>query len=402
MATPTRFLFGKEKISALPLPAPGARAIYYDTEVRGLQLRVSARGTKTFGVFKRIAGRPERVTLGRNSQVSVEQARKLALKVLAEVADGSNPAAVKRAHRAELTFGDLFDEYLIHAKTEKRSWRDDESRYNVWVKPVLGKLKLRNVTPEMVKRVRDTVTKAGKPSTANRVVALMSGVFSWAIREGLHDRNPVKGTRRNREYSRERFLQPNELPRFFEALREELNTTLRDFILMALLTGQRRGNVLAMRWADLSMNAAEWRIPMTKNGTAHTVPLTPEALEILHARRGLCMGDYVFPARSGEGHLKWPYKGWDALMKRAKLENLRIHDLRRSMGSWQARTGASLALIGKTLNHKDASTTLIYARLDVDPVREAMQKATNAMMSAAKVKPEAELVNIKRERAANE
>lgn len=402
MATPTRFLFGKEKINALPLPAAGARAIYHDTEVRGLQLRVSATGGKTFGVFKRIAGKPERVTLGRFPGVSVEQARKLALKVLAEVADGSNPAAVKRSHRAELTFGDLFDEYLIHAKTEKRSWRDDESRYNVWVKPVLGKLKLRNVTPESVKRVRDTVTKAGKPSTANRVVALVSAVFSWGVRESRCAHNPARGTRRNREYSRERFLQPNELPCFFEALAQEPNTTLRDFILMALLTGQRRGNVLAMRWTDVSMNAGEWRIPMTKNGTAHTVPLTPEALEILRDRRAHSDSEYVFPARDGDGHLQWPYKGWHALLKRADLHNLRIHDLRRSMGSWQARTGASLALIGKTLNHKDAATTLIYARLDVDPVREAMQKATNAMMSAAKVKPEAELVNIKRERAANE
>ena len=80
-----------------------------------------------------------------------------------------------------------------------------------------------------------------------------------------------------------------------------------------------------------------------------------------------------------------PNKRWAALLKRAEVNDLRLHDLRRSLGSWQAATGASLAIIGKTLNHKDTATTAIYARLDLDPVRDAMGKAEAAIMAAATV-----------------
>lgn len=86
---------------------------------------------------------------------------------------------------------------------------------------------------------------------------------------------------------------------------------------------------------------------------------------------------------SKTGHLKEPRKGWERILERAKISDLRIHDLRRTLGSWQAKTGASLSVIGKSLNHKHTATTAIYARLDLDPVRESVETATSAILSAA-------------------
>ncbi len=141
-----------------------------------------------------------------------------------------------------------------------------------------------------------------------------------------------------------------------------------------------------MRWKEIDFDRAEWRIPDTKNRTPQLVPLVPEVIEILNRRQAGSTSDYVFSGSGKSGHLMEPKKGWQRILKAAKLTNLRIHDLRRTLGSWQARTGASLSVIGKSLNHKSFQSTAIYARLDIDPVRESMNKATDAILIAGKVK----------------
>jgi integrase len=162
---------------------------------------------------------------------------------------------------------------------------------------------------------------------------------------------------------------------------------IRDYVLLSLLTGARRDNVLSMRWRDVALARAEWRIPRTKDGTPQTIPLSGEALAVLarRASRAASGEMFVFPGAGRSGHLVEPKKGWERILERAGIEDLRIHDLRRSLGSWQAKTGASLAIIGKTLNHKNTQTTAIYARLDLDPVRESVARATAAMLQAANV-----------------
>ena len=94
------------------------------------------------------------------------------------------------------------------------------------------------------------------------------------------------------------------------------------------------------------------------------------------------VGEWVFPSYGKTGHLVEPKKAWNRLLDRAEISDLRIHDLRRTLGSWQAATGASLPVIGKSLGHKNQATTAIYARLDLDPVRQAVNTATAAMLAA--------------------
>ena len=186
----------------------------------------------------------------------------------------------------------------------------------------------------------------------------------------------------------------DELTPFFTALSESTNEIMRDFFLLALLTGARRANVSAMRWADIDLVAGVWRIAKTKNGTPQTVTLSPEAVTVLESRKA-GGGEFVFPGEGTTKHIVEPKKAWATLLKAAGIENLRIHDLRRTLGSWQARTGASLPIIGKSLNHKTHQATAIYARLDLDPVRQSVNTATAAMMEAAGLKKKAEVVRLR-------
>jgi integrase len=138
-----------------------------------------------------------------------------------------------------------------------------------------------------------------------------------------------------------------------------------------------------MRWDQIDLTRGEWRIPETKNGESQRVVLSSEAVQILTARgQHYGQSPWVFPSTGASGHLQDPKKGWQRLLQRAELQDVRIHDLRRTLGSWQAATGANGFVIGKSLGHKSMRATEIYARIDLDPVRHSVQTATKAMFEA--------------------
>ncbi len=397
--------FTKEALQGLPTPETGKRAVYLDAKTTGLQIRVTDTGAKTFSVYRRIkGGKPERITLGRFPAMTIEQARKQAARINAEIEEGSNPAQVKRAHREEMTFAELFKEYGERHGNKKRSWKTDQSLYANHLQSIAPH-KLTKVTREMISRILSDLDKAGKAgATVNNIRALISSVFSRAIEWGYASNNPVSGIKTRSKVKRDRFLQADELPRFFKALAEEPNETLRDYILLALLTGARRANLLAMRWKEISLKESVWRIPDTKNGTPQNVTLSPEAAAILKARQEAAEegAEFVFPGIGESGHIEEPKKGVIRVMERAGIpygrdnpDGVTLHDLRRTLGSWQAKTGASLAIIGKSLNHKSQQATAIYARLDLDPVRQSVNTATAAMLEAGGLKPVAEIKPIK-------
>jgi len=257
-----------------------------------------------------------------------------------------------------------------------------------------SKKKLEAISNADVRALHAAIGKAGNRTMANRVVELVSSIYNRAVEWGYPGANPAEGIEPFKETKRDRFIQADELPRFFKALAADTSEDFKHFTLLALLTGARRTNVLAMRWQDVDLQAATWRIPETKNDEPQVVALVAEAVEILRERKPKKDG-YVFPAPSKTGYMTPPKKRWRALLKRAEVKNLRIHDLRRSLGSWQAISGASLAIIGKSLGHKSADATLVYARLHLDPVRASVAAATSRMLEAAGVKKPAKVLPMK-------
>ncbi len=381
-------------INSLPIPVKGKRAYYYDLKVAGLCICVTDSGSKTFYSYKKINNRPERIKIGKFPDMSIEQARGRAGEINSRIANGENPNDLTRAKRAELTFADLFQAYMErHSMVYKKSWKEDQAQYDRYLTKFKHR-KISQIVKRDIQRLHHEIGANKGHYAANRLLSLLQCIFNKAMEWRFwEEANPCTGATKFKEKSRDRFLQPDELPKFFEALSNEPNDTIRDYFLLSLLTGARRANVLAMRWEQLNLDRGEWRIPDTKNGDPQTIPLVKEAHKILLARKDN-ESEWVFPGKGKTGHLIEPKTGWQRICKQAELEGVRIHDLRRSLGSWQASTGANLSIIGKTLNHKNVSTTAIYARLNIDPVREAMEKATSAMLTAGNAREKAEIIEI--------
>ena len=383
-----KFNFTKTALDNLPLAAPGQRKFYFDSKTPGLALRVSARN-KIFYIYKWVQGKPQKYPLGPYPALSLDEAKARAAEENAAFVRGHDPAAEREKKRAEWTFDDLFEWYIdAHAKVRKRSWERDKQNYEKHLKPAIGEVLVSQVTRTRVREIHRSLRVSSGPYAANRILALVSVVFNKAIAHEIHEgANPAAGVELFPEESRDRRLTAAEIPRLMDALETEPNETLRDFIYMLLYTGARKSNVLAMRWDEIDLDARIWRIPMTKNGKPQIVPLEEPELAILKRRQADNNGsEWVFPGRSdtASGHLERPEHGWERICKRAKIADLRLHDLRRSLGSWMVDTGASLPVIGQTLHHQSQATTAIYARLSLDPVRQAKLRAVEAMMETRK------------------
>lgn len=399
MATSNHQKLTKTLLNGLAAPQVGKRQVIYDTETPKLAMRMTHTGVRAFYVVKRLGSSMVWLKLGTFPDMTCEQARNEAGKVLGEFAKGDNPAAVKRTLKVELTFAQALEQYLPNKRKRDGSHLADKTKsdYMDLMRLYLGNIKdkkLSEIARTEIKAIHIKATKKS-PAQADRTLAVVSAVFSYM--QGLElftGVNPATRIQKNPAPSRDRFLQADELTPFFKALSESTNELMRDFFLLALLTGARRANVSAMRWADVDLVTGVWRIAKTKNGTPQTVTLSPEAVAVLDARKDSA-GVYVFPGDGVTGHIVEPKKAWATLLKTAGIENLRIHDLRRTLGSWQARTGASLPIIGKSLNHKTHQATAIYARLDLDPVRQSVNTATAAMMEAAGLREKAEVIQFK-------
>ena len=377
--------FTKKILETLSLPLKGKRTFYYDTKVRGLGISLTDKGSITFIVYRKVNGKPERITLGRYPDLSIENARAKAFEINSQIAQGKNPNQEKNKLRAELTFKELFELYLErYAKPHKKSWSNDYNQYRLYLSH-WDKRKISSIHKSDIEAIHAKIGKNHGPYVANRTLSQLSTMFNKAISWGWDGSNPAIGVKKFREISRERFLQGDELPRFFKALEEESNRNLADFFMLGILTGARKGNLLTMRWQDVDFDQATWRIPETKNGSSHLVPLSPEAIDILKKRFKLKENDWVFSsATSKSGHLEEPKSAWKRILQRSNLKDLRLHDLRRTLGSWQAATGANSYVIGKSLGHKTQQAAAIYARLNIDPVRASVEKATSAMMGFGK------------------
>lgn len=376
-----------QNIKNLPTPTDGKRTYYYDTKVQGLGVMVFPSGTKTFFLYKRIDGKPDKIKLGRFPDMTIEQARKTAYSMINDISIGVNPKEEKARQIKAPTLSEIFNDFMDkHSKLHKKTWEEDIYNFNRYLASLANK-KAKDITKNIVIDWQAGLAKNYGIYAANHAFALLSAVFNKAILWGFDGLNPCTGVKKFKEKSRERFLQIDELPRFFEALNEEPNELFRDYIYISLLTGARRSNVLAMHWRDINFASRTWRVEETKNGEPQTIHLSDQSLEILEKRQQLRYSDWVFPSdTSKSGHIEEPKKIWKRVLEKAGIEDLRIHDLRRTLGSWQAATGANSYIIGKSLGHKTQQATAIYARLNLDPVRESVNKATEAMFAAAKSK----------------
>jgi integrase len=374
----------KDAIDRAQMPEAGRKERFIrDNLVRGLGVRVTASGAKSFIFEARIKGRPRRLTLGSWPDLNVAQARAKAQQIRAAIARGEDPAAESAAARREATFAELKTEYLErHAKQHKRSWRGDEWLLKRYVPPGWGSRRLSEISPADVARLHTKVGEKHGRYAANRTLALLRTMFNLARTWQLFKAdNPAQDIKPFRELRRERYLSPEELEKVNTALLEEADWRWRSYFPLALMLGTRKSELCAMGWVDIDFSARTWRIPQTKSGNSHLLPLPQPALALLSELPSRGKSDFVFPGDGASGHIVEPAKAWQRIRARAGVKDVRLHDLRHTLASWLVAQGFSLPLIGRALNHSQVSTTQRYAHLSLDPVRAALER-TAALMTA--------------------
>ena len=411
-------------VGKLEPPSEGSRIVWDAGDakgrVRGFGLRVTANGVRSFILNYSVkgSGLQRRLTLGQfgSDFKSVSAARSHARELREQIAKGADPLGKLREHRDAPTVNELADRYIEeHAKPKKRpmSVYEDESLLRQWIRPEIGTKKVRDVTRSEIEELHRKITKAGTPGRANRVHALLSKMFSLAIRWEMREDNPTKNIDKNPENKRSRYLKPDELGRLIKALADHPNQEGSNVIRLLMFTGARRGEALGARWDQFDLAEGVWTKPsaMTKQRAEHRVPLSAPALQLISeiqteakagearaaalereaaklrhpkkkaakinaaARARMCAGSpYVFPGYAEGEPLGNVRRFWIDLCERAEITGLRIHDLRHSYASMLAGAGLSLPVISALLGHTQASTTHRYAHLLDDPLRAATER----------------------------
>ena len=377
------FPFTHSRLEAIKPPAKD-RNTYRDTKVAGLSFVITANNSKSFYFVKRIGKRITRMRIGGYPEISIDDARRAVQKLTGDIAKGEAPRTSKqeKAKAADPTVAELFEHWHeTYAKTHKKTWQEDRRVFDKYC-TLLHKKRLSLLTKGDIVKWHQKIGEKHGRYQANRAFQLVRSLFRVGDEIGYDGPNPCNKVRMFPEESRERFLMPDELKRFHEAVMEE-SPLWRDLLLLLLFTGQRKRNVCRIQWKDLDFERGLWYVAgeQLKNGSPLVVVLSTQAANILNMRNNAPdkHADWVFPSERSKGPVVDAKKAWERVRERSGLTDVRMHDLRRTLGSWQALTGTSLQIIGKSLGHKTMKATEIYARLTTDPVREAVEKATQKM-----------------------
>jgi len=345
-----------------------------DASLKGLHLRAFT-DNKTFYLYYRTKGGLERrPKLGDYGTITLTQARDMARKWLAEVADGKDPAGEIKVKIEAPTMADLWVQYWDNHGKKKKSGSEDKSLYNRNIKPRFAKKKLADISYSDVSAMAVAMEKS--PVVANRTLALMSKMFNFAHRPlEWTDKNPVKGVSRYKEVARRRYMEGDEAHKIAEVLQKEAinHPASVAFVYLLILTGARCGEIAGAKWSWVNGDIIE--LPDSKTGKK-TVHLPPQAIEVMDR----------LPKTNGTiTGIKSPKRLWDKVRAEVGCHDLRLHDLRHSFASAALSAGLSLTEIGELLGHKSAQTTKRYAHLVKDAGVAAATKAADKIASQMKM-----------------
>lgn len=413
----------------------GGWDVRWDETVPGLGLRIYPSGKKSFVLTYRASGRKRLMVLGRfGADLTIDQARDKARKLRVQVREGADPAEERLKAAGSKTFGELIDEYVkVHA-SRKATGAADERRLRLHIP---ASWRSRRASAIRRQEIADLHHRFGQraPYEANRLLEVLRKMFKLAAVWGFVDEaapNPAVGIEKFPEKKRQRWVTPEELRRLAQAIDGETNVYVRAAIWLFLLTGMRRSELLAVKWRDIDFTRAVLRLPKTKSGDEQSVSLSGAALAILQSVPRQEGNPYLLPGAKERKHLVNIGKPWNRMRQAATvhswaedddplvsnlvaglqrglsrlptyaeclsaaehdlpsdfelptgLTDVRLHDLRRTVGSWLSQSGVDLNRIKDALRHQNISTTLTYARLGEDASREVMEEHGRAILKAA-------------------
>jgi integrase len=377
----SQFKFTRKSIDAIK-PAT-SRQQYRDTETRGLILIVQPSGKKTFAKRRSINNQDEKIRLGDYSPAfGPDEARKAAAAFDVQIDQGNNVAAARRALKDEPSFGEVFADVLKTRRTKNGKALGDRTQleYRKIVACYFAKLvdlKISQIDEGLVKAELKNITSAASQNKAASIISVVLNHHTPGKGRIIRDHVAAAQILSKVESSK-RYMTDEETARFMDALE---SNRLKDFFMLALLTGQRRSNVQAMKWSDLDLEKGRWVVDgsETKNGETHVLELTPEAVAVLKARKTQTVVDmtWVFPGTGKTGHLVEPKKSWARLLKDANIEKLKLHALRHTLASWIINGGFNIDVVGKALGHKSKEASRMYAHMTRETAGNAVASVTS-------------------------
>ncbi|MCH9051190.1 MAG: tyrosine-type recombinase/integrase [Proteobacteria bacterium] len=389
-------MFTDRYLKGLPVPPKPDQVDYFDTGVRGLGLRVSYGGRKSFFVMYSYGGKRQRLALGEHGQIEhgkvpLAEARKQARAKLGEVSLGRNPAAALRAARAAPTVRQLAADFIdMQSRRGRKSAAWQERSLARDVLPALGDMRARDLTRADVKKIMTDITDRGAPVLANRVHEIIQAMLGYGLEEEVYDLTSNAadrlGKHRNPEHGRNRWLSLDELGAYWRALDEELSAPAAA-LRLCVLTAQRQGNVLGMRLDQLALNDRLWIVPAstTKTGKPYKVPLSTAAVGVIEARLDdLERTTWVFPnGRDGAAARSFNRVTHAAACARAGITDYRVHDHRHTFATHCEQMGISRLIWDPILGHSQNAMADLYSGFDFAEQRlDCMQKWADRIAAA--------------------
>jgi integrase len=383
-------------------PAQKGNRFVWDSDVTGFGIRITPAGAISFVLRYVFNGRERVYTIGRHPDLTSSAARELATALRGKIVTGQDPLDARIGAREAPTMTELCDDYMDrHARPKKRlaSVKGDELLIRLYIRPKLGNRKVIAIGRRALDDIHQSLSE--HPYQANRVLALLSKMFSLATAWGWRGDNPAKGIERFAEQRRERWLQADELGALSNAITAYPDRRIADALRLLILTGSRRGEVLNATWDQFDLARGVWTKPShhTKQNKTEHIPLSAPARLLVAEIRGRAikaLGDeaklkdfpFLFPGDREGKPLQVLKRAWKAICAAAGLEGVRVHDLRHTYASHLVSGGHSLPLVGRLLGHTQAATTQRYAHIADDPLRRATEQFANIFDRAGRPQSE--------------
>jgi integrase len=388
-----------KKITKRVVDALKPGELVWDTDLSGFGVRCQ-RKDRVYILKTRIGGRQRWFSIGKHGAPwTPDTARDRALVILGQIADRKDPATIRDAEKVNPTLKKAAEWFMAEHVIAKRKSKTAESYQDLLdriIAPELGETKIDAITRSEVARLHHK--QRSTSYQANRALAVLSKLFAWAEKQGYRTAtlNPCHGVEKYKEAKRERMLNEDELGRLGKALAAHKgNDYAVAAIRLLVFTGARLGEILTLEWDWVDFERGEARLPDSKTG-AKTLHLPPPAMAVLAELPRGEGNPYVIVGSVKGACLVNLQKPWQSIRKAAKLEDVRLHDLRHAFASVAASSGMGLPIIGKLLGHTQAQTTARYAHLASDPVKAAAAKVAGKIEAAMSEKPKADVVPLRK------
>jgi|HubBroStandDraft_1064217.scaffolds.fasta_scaffold01793_15 integrase len=382
----------QDNIRSLPYVGDARRksqCIYWDLALPGFGLRKFPNGRGSYVCSYRIQKRRRLVDLGRSDALTLEQARRRARSYFGTAADGKDPRSSIDQMRATPTVRELAESYVNgHAKLKKRTWKTDEAYLNQLLIPRFGAHLASSITRADIANIHTDIGKK-HPYTANRFISIIRKMYNVGCHLGMipeEIRNPGTEIVPFAEKKRRRYVTPAEMPSLVAAIDEDPNVFAGHALWLLLLTGVRRSEILNAKWSDVDWDNRTLYIGKTKNGDPVLAPLSRAAIARLNMISRPDDNPYIIRGDIPGEPLVYLDAMWRRIRKKTGYHDLRIHDLRRTVGSWLVRDGASLHLVGAVLNHKDQKTTAGYAYFQTEDRQRALDRHGDSVVQVTQAR----------------